>query len=44
MRVRKTKGEQVKEYKFTETRKGKGDKKAGLVNIRGNIAFKEDEE
>lgn len=35
----------TKEYKVTETRKGKNEEKAGLVNdIRCNIAVKEDEE
>lgn len=43
--VRKTEGEQIKEYRLMEARKGKGDKEAGLVNnIKCNVAFKEDED
>ena len=43
--VRKTEGEQIKEYRLTEARKGKSDKEAGLVNnVKCNVTFKEDED
>lgn len=42
--IRKTKGEEGKEGKGTETRERKSDKKVGLVNIKCNRAFKEHED